>query len=319
MAESVHSFRHKRAGRLVLHAKPLPRMLRRIIAGLLFAMAHISAAIAITVTDDDGKQITLAHPARRIISLAPHVTELLFAAGAGDRIVGTIRYSDYPPAALAIPRIGDSFIVDSERALALRPDLMIVWLHGNPEGQLDKLRRLGIPVFSSEPHTLADIASTIRRFGALAGTEPAAERAASAFEARVAALREGYSTRPPVRVFYQISERPLLTINGRHLIDDVIRLCGGVNVFAQLPVLVPAISAESVVAANPEAIVSAGGESGNETGFERWSKLSSMTASRRHNMILLFSDTISRQSDRVLDGARALCERLDEVRAKRPR
>jgi iron complex transport system substrate-binding protein len=206
---------------------------------------------------------------------------------------------------------------DSERALALRPDLMIVWLHGNPEGQLDKLRRLGIPIFSSEPRTLAGIASTIRRFGALAGTGAVAEEAALAFESRVAALRARYASRPPVRVFYQVAERPLLTISGAHLIDDVIRLCGGVNVFAALRTLVPAVTPEAVVAANPEAIVTAGGESGNETGFGRWKQLRTLTATQRDNFILLHSDTISRQSDRVLDGATGLCERLESVRARR--
>ncbi|MEO7760302.1 MAG: cobalamin-binding protein [Casimicrobiaceae bacterium] len=305
----------KRAGPLRLCAV----LMLAALAALVAAFGASAAASSISVTDDEGKVIALAQPARRIISLAPHVTELLFAAGAGERIVGTIRYSDYPPAALKIPRIGDSFVLDSERVVALKPDLLIVWLHGNPEGQLDKLRRLGIPVFSSEPGTLADIASTIRRFGVLAGTVPVAAAAASAFERDVTALRERYAARPVVRVFYQVAERPLLTINGRHLIDDVIRLCGGRNVFAGLGPLVPTISPEAVVAADPEAIVTAGGESGNESGLGRWSKIASLTATRRGNTITLFSDTISRQSDRVLDGARALCERLEEVRARRLR
>ena len=286
----------------------------------LLAATPVSGPLAaVRVTDDAGVALALERPARRIISLAPHVTELLFAAGAGDRIVGTIRYSDHPPAALAIPRIGDSFNVDSEVVLGLKPDLLIVWQHGNPEAQLDKLRRLGVPVFSSEPRRLADIASTIRRFGALAGTDAAAGRAASGFEARVDALRAKYSQRPPVRVFYQIADRPLLTVNGRHLIDDVIRLCGGVNVFAELKPLTPEVSAEAVAAADPEAIVTAGGEAGNATGFAVWKRLTSMTATKRDNFVMLNSDTISRQSDRVLDGATDLCAELDRTRARRPR
>src|SRR5258705_5926317 len=162
----------------------------KLLLSILFAsLAATAVAGEIRVVDDDRQAIVLKAPARRIISLAPHVTELLFAAGAGDRIVGTIRYSDYPPAALQVPRLGDSCNVDSERVLQLKPDLLVVWLHGNPEAQLDKLRRLGIPVFSSEPRTLADIASTIRRFGTLAGTSATADSAAAAFEARIAALR----------------------------------------------------------------------------------------------------------------------------------
>ncbi len=287
------------------------------VLALLFALASGSAAADIRVDDDGGQTIVLRQPARRIISLAPHVTELLYTAGAGSLIVGTSRYSDYPPAALAIPRIGDSFALDTERILSLRPDLIVVWLHGNPEGQLEQLRRLGIPVFSSEPRRLADIAGTLRRLGKLAGTAATAEPAAAAFEARVEALRARYAARPPVRVFYQIAERPLLTINSRHLIDDVLGVCGGRNVFAGLPVLTPMVSPEAVMAADPEAIVTAGGEAGNETGFATWAKLPSMTATRRHNFVLLDSDTISRQSGRILEGATSLCGQLERIRSRR--
>ncbi|MEP7085400.1 MAG: cobalamin-binding protein [Betaproteobacteria bacterium] len=277
----------------------------------------VQAIAEIRVTDDGGQTLTLARPAQRIISMAPHVTELLFAAGAGERIVGTIRYSDYPPAALRIARIGDSFALDSERVLSLKPDLIVVWLHGNSEGQLDQLRRLGIPVFSSEPRRLADIAVTLRTFGALAGTSATADVAAARFDQRAGALRSRYAGRATVRVFYQISERPLLTINGEHIIDDVIRACGGRNVFAELRTLTPMVSPEAVLAANPEAIVTSGAEAGNATGFATWARLPSLLATQRRNFVLLNSDTISRQSERILDGAQALCEALEGVRARR--
>ena len=269
------------------------------------------------MTDDGGQTVVLQQPARRIISMAPHVTELLYAAGAGERIVGTIRYSDYPPSALAIPRIGDSFVLDSERILSLKPDLIIVWLHGNSQGQLDQLRRLGIPVFSSEPRRLADIAATLRAFGTLAGTPALAEAAAANFDRRVSALRSRFAGRPVVPVFYQIAERPLLTINREHIIDDVIRLCGGHNIFSSLGALTPMVSPEAVLAANPEAIVTSGGEAGNATGFVIWSKLPSLLATQRRNFVLLNSDTISRQSDRILDGAQTLCDELEKVRGRR--
>ena len=166
---------------------------------------------------------------------------------------------------------------------------------------------------------LADIAGTIRRFGRLAGTEGAADAAATAFENRVAALRTRYAGRPAVPVFYQIAQRPLLTINREHLIDDVLRLCGGVNVFAGLQALTPMVSPEAVLAADPEAIVAAGGEAGNETGFATWKRLPGMLAVRRNNFIMLHSDTISRQSARIVEGAGALCDQLERVRAKRGR
>ena len=299
------------------HRRAWARWFCRLSASAALAGCCASTFAEIRVTDDGGQTVALQQPAQRIISMAPHVTELLFAAGAGDRIVGTIRYSDYPPAALAIPRIGDSFALDSERVLSLKPDLIIVWLHGNSEGQLNQLRRLGIPVFSSEPRRLAHIASTLRRFGRLAGTVASSEAAASSFEQRVSALRSRYSGRPAVPVFYQISERPLLTINREHIIDDVIRVCGGRNVFSNLGALTPMVSPEAVLAANPEAIVTSGGEAGNATGFGMWSKLPSLLATRRQNFVLLNSDTISRQSDRILDGAQALCDELERVRARR--
>src|SRR5262249_46236911 len=157
------------------------------------------------------------------------------------------------------------------------------WLHGNPETQLERLRRLGIPIFASEPRMLADIAATIRRFGYLAGTERMAAAKAAAFEARVAALRERDAARPRVRVVYQVAQRPLLTINGRHLIDEVIRLCGGSNIFQSLGPLVPTVTPESVAAADPEAIVTAGGEAGNDPGFALWERMSGLTATRRRN------------------------------------
>jgi len=322
VAAATHGVRTTHAARTTLAAAAFARVEP---GALVAAAAALCAALATTpaiaapvrVTDDSGRTLELAQPARRIVSLAPHVTELLFSAGAGSHVVGAVRYSDWPPAARAIPRIGDSFALDAERVVALQPDLAIVWQHGNADGQLAQLRRLGIPVFASEPSTLADIASTIRRFAQIAGTEAAGERAARAFETAIGALRERYAQRPPVRVFYQVSARPLLTINRRHLIDDVIRLCGGVNVFAGLGPLVPNVGAEAVVAADPEAIVAAGGEAGNDDGFALWTPLTRMTATARGNLILLSSDTISRQSDRVAQGAAMLCAELDRVRARR--
>ena len=287
------------------------------------ALAALMSCVAgpahstVSAVDDEGRMITLASPARRIISLAPHVTELLFAAGAGDRIVATTRFSDYPPAALDIPRIGDSFVIDAERVLALKPDLIVVWLHGNSEGQIEQMRKLGIPVFSSEPRRLAHIGSTLRRFGTLTGNEAAAETAAQAFERNVAALRERYRGRSVVRVFYQIAERPLLTINREHLIDDVLELCRARNVFSELGALTPNVTAEAVAARDPEAIVTSADEPGNKSSFSLWEKLTAMHATRKRNFIELQSDLISRQSPRIVEGAKRLCEELDRVRARR--
>jgi iron complex transport system substrate-binding protein len=158
------------------------------VAFLLLALAGLAQA-QVAVRDDSGHTLTLAHPAQRIVSLAPHVTEMLFAAGGGTRIVGAGAFSDYPPAAAKIPRVADNFEIDVERTLALRPDVIVVWQNGTPARQLAQLRQLGIPLYYSEPKKLDDIADTVQRFGDLMGTQAVARPAAQALRARLSALR----------------------------------------------------------------------------------------------------------------------------------
>lgn len=291
----------------------------RLALAAMSALCCISARADIRVVDDNGHSVVLGAPARRIVSLAPHVTELLYAAGAGGKIVGAVEYSNYPQAAKRIPRIGNNLQLDLERILALKPDLIVVWLHGNAQRQLDKLMQLGIPVFYNEPHRLGDIARSIEQFGRLAGTEAVASRAAQDFAAREAELRERYAGRSPVRVFYQIWQRPLMTINGEHLISDVIRLCGGQNVFADLKPLVPVISTEAVLEANPEAIVTAIIDARAQDGLDGWKKWPRLMATARGNYFFIPTDLISRQAPRILEGARLMCEHLDAARARRPK
>ena len=286
---------------------------------LAAALVSGSAAVAaeIRLTDDSGRRVTLKRPAQRIISLTPHMTELLFAAGAGEHIVGTVEYSNYPPAAQRITRIGDNAQLDLERIVALKPDLIVVWQFGNAQRQLDKLLRLGIPVYYNEPRRLADIARAIEQLGRLAGTETVALPAARAFVARAAALRQRYAGLAQVTVFYQIWDKPLMTVNGDHLISDVIRLCGGRNVFAGLKMLTPEISTEAVLAMDPEAIggvTAEAGQAGNLDGWKAWPRLQAVA---RDNLFVVHADLISRNTPRILDGAQELCEQLDVMRARR--
>ncbi len=292
-------------------------LLRWLLAAAL-AVASAGGSAAISVTDDSGRKLTLARPAQRIISLTPHMTELLFAAGAGERVVGTVEYSNYPAAAERIQRIGDSAQLDLERIVALKPDLIVVWKNGNAQRQLDKLLRLGVPVFYNEPRRLADIARAIEQLGRLAGTESIATPAASAFIRRAAELERRYAGRTPVTVFFQIWDKPLLTVNADHLISDVIRLCGGQNVFAGVTHLTPEISTEAVLALNPEAIVGVTGEAGQAEALEQWKKWPRVTAVARRNLFFIDSDLISRNAPRVLDGAGQLCAHLEAARARRP-
>jgi len=289
-----------------------------LVAGLAWLAAHTARA-EIRVVDDSGAAVVLKTPARRIISLAPHTTELLFAAGAGDRIVGTMEYSDYPEAAKHIPRIGNSSLLDMERIVTLKPDLIVVWLHGSSASHLEKLRTLGVPIFHNEPRTLADIPRSLLQFGTLTGTENEAQPAAIAFSSQMAMLRARYADRSRVTLFWQVWARPLLTINGRHLINDVIRLCAGSNIFERLSPLVPSVSVEAVIDADPEAIVTTSTDASArpDDGLDAWRKFSRLRATSRHNLIVLDADMIHRSSPRILDGAAALCEQLEHVRARR--
>ena len=287
---------------------------------LLAAFAIAPARATLQAIDDAGTTVTLPEPAQRILSVAPHVTELLFAAGAGHRIVGTVEYSDHPAAAQAIPRIGDSAQLDLERVVSLKPDLIVVWRNGTPAQQVQRLRGLGIPVYASESRRLGEISSTMRRLGLLAGTAPVAERRADGFDREVAALRERYAGRRPLRVFYQIWHRPLLTINGAHLISDALALCGASNVFADLQALTPNVSEEAVVEADPDAIVTGSVDpSGRDDNLARWRRLGALRATRLGNLVVVDPDTLHRQSDRIVVGARELCDKLDAVRARLPR
>ena len=293
-------------------------LLARVLTGVL-ALSAAPAAADMRVTDDAGRTLVLKQPARRIISLAPHMTEMLFAAGAGTKVVGTIEFSNYPEAAKAIPRVGDSASLDLERIVALQPDLILVWQHGNGQRQLDKLLSLGIPVYYNQPNRLGDIARSIEQLGRLTGTEAVATAAARTFVLRESQLRKHYSGRAPIRVFYQIWDRPLMTVNGEHLISDVIKLCGGENVMRDLKQLVPVISTEVVLDADPEVIAGATSEPNMRDNLDNWKAWPRLLAVKRANLYVVHTDLISRHTPRILDGAQTMCEQLDSARAKRPK
>lgn len=288
-------------------------------AAAAFCVASVAAppaalAAAITVQDDAQHAVTLAQPAHRIVSLAPHATELLFAAGAGAYVVGVSDYSDYPPAAAKLPSVGSSSALDIERIATLKPDLVVAWSSGNSASQLARLRALGIPVFESEPRRLDAIASSLQRLGQLAGVPDRGAAAANAFNTRLAQLTTTYQQRPPVRVFYQIWQKPLMTLNGSHMVSSVIRLCGGENVFSQLPQLAPTVSTEAVLSANPEVIFAADGGTTADSGWRRFPKLAAVAGD---NLFTLTPNWMSRPGPRILDGAAELCQKLDQARSHR--
>jgi iron complex transport system substrate-binding protein len=301
---------------------PALRMKKRALV-LAAALAWLSAgmpapaAAELTIRDDTGRELRLPAPARRIVSLAPHVTEILFAAGAGARVVGAVAYSDYPDEARSLPRVGGYSNVDIEAVAALKPDLVIAWESGNRGAHLDRLEALGIPVYLNEARSFDDVARSLEAFGRLAGTEEVANRAATEFRTRRDALAARHRDRPPVRMFYQIWNQPLMTVNGEHLISDVIRLCGGENVFAHLAPLAPTIGIEAVLAANPEVIVASGMGDARPEWLDQWARWPGLAANRSGNLYFIPPDLIQRHTPRILDGAERLCAFLEEARTKR--
>jgi iron complex transport system substrate-binding protein len=283
---------------------------------LLLFLCSWSVNAAVTVTDDYGNAVTLQQPARRIVSLSPHLTELLYAAGAGSRIVAAVEYSDYPAEARRLPRVGSDFGIDLEHVLGLRPDLVVAWPNAGSVKAVDRIADLRVPVFRSEPRELDDIPRTLERLGVLSGEEAVARRAAADFRSRAADLQRRYQGRPTVRVFYQVWDRPIITVNGQHLISKVIRLCGGENVFAALPVIAPEINREAVLQADPDVIVASGSDSERPSWLDAW-KAFPLRAAARGQLYGVARDLIQRPTPRVLEGAERMCRILDAVRAAR--
>jgi iron complex transport system substrate-binding protein len=315
MSLNLPAIRHPR------HPGHPRRALRHLLALVAAGFATLSAHASVTVKDDTGATVTLLAPAQRVVSLSPHATELLFAAGAGDKVVGVVAYSDYPEAARKLPRVGDNSALDLERILSLKPDLLVVWMHGNSQRQVEALRQLKLPVFYSEPKHLTDLPAAIETLGTLTGTPAKAQASAEAFRARYEALRKQYSSRTPVSVFYQVWTQPLMTLNGTHMVSDVIRLCGGVNIFADEAPLVPRVSVEAVLAKRPEAMFTAtpGATKSDKplATLDSWRKWPQLPAVANNNLFGIDGDLINRPGPRILDGARTMCEDLDIARSRR--
>jgi len=290
----------------------------RLTVGLgLGAAVHLAQA-DLVVKDDTGQEVRLKGPAKRIITLAPHAAESLFAAGAGDKLVGTVDYSDYPPEAKKLPRVGGYSRIDLEAVAALKPDLVMAWESGNNMTQVDKLKALGLTVYVSQPNTIENIADQLEKMGRLAGTEAAANAAAERFRKRLEAIRAANAGKPKVRVFYQIWTSPLMTIGGPQIISDAIKICGGENVFGQLKQMAPNVTVEAVLEADPEAIIATGMGDAKPEWLHDWDKWTRMTAVKRNNLFHINPDIMQRHTPRILDGTEKLCAHLDVARSHRP-
>jgi iron complex transport system substrate-binding protein len=275
----------------------------------------VSVQAEIRVTDDAGRLLVLRAPAQRVVSLAPHATELLFAAGAGGQVVGVSELSTWPEVARQLPPISSGVRVDMERALALRPDLVVAWLSGNSRVDLDRFVALRIPVFIAEPKKLEALPETLLNLGRLTGHETDAKQAGERYRSELEKLRAEYRDRKPVRVFLQISTQPLMTLNYNHLASDILMLCGGRNIFAASELIAPDVSMESVVLEDPDAILFSDAL-GTVAELNRWWKErgASLRAVHAGRVYGFSGEKVLRQGSRVLEGARQLCTQLDAAR-----
>lgn len=275
-----------------------------------------AAETPIKITDSSGHTLVLTQPAKRVISLAPNLTELMYAIDAGDRLVAVSDYSDYPQAAKKLPRIGSATSTDAERIIAYKPDLILTWKTGTPPATQEYLRRLKLPVFELEFRNMDEIPRGMEILGALTGQGVHANSVARDFRMQVDALRKTYEKRKSVSVFYQVWDQPLMTVNGDHYISDVIQLCGGHNIFADLHSLVAAVEIESVIGRSPEAIVLASSTNRRQQWREQWSRWKIIPAVKNKRIFSISPDLLSRPGPRVLQGAGLLCRDLQTVRSR---
>lgn len=280
---------------------------------LISCLAVSSVQAGIEVVDDTGQKIILEKAAKRIVSLAPHTTELLYASGATDQLIGTVSFSDYPDQAKQLARIGSYNKFDLEAIVALNPDLIVAWESGNTMTRINELKKLGYPVFINEPRSFDDIQKSILKLGLLLGTESVAKTQADNFLSELEKLASENKNKSPVKVFYQVWDAPLFTVNGDHMISRVIELCGGINVFHSLSVLSPQIGIESVLQKNPDVIV-AGMSKGRQHWLDDWLKWPALKAVKNQQLYAINADLIVRHTPRILQGARKMCFILDRTR-----
>ncbi|WP_086932319.1 cobalamin-binding protein [Agarilytica rhodophyticola] len=287
----------------------------------LFFCIYTVANAAIDVKDYMNRSVALEKPARRIVALAPHIVENLYSAGAGEYIVGAVDYCDYPESAQRIPRVGGISSFSIEAIIDLKPDLVIAWRSGRGGKILEKLERLGLTVYASDPRRLTDVARSIRDFGELANTQKIADKAAQGFESRYRQLKHRYSQQTGhiqnrkqdqhmVKTLYQVWHDPIQTINGTHIISDVIRLCGGVNIFGKAMSLAPKISVESVVQRDPHVIIASGMGESRPDWLDSWKRWPSIDAVQHNRLHFIAPDIIQRHTVRILDGAALMCQYL---------
>ncbi|NND00852.1 MAG: cobalamin-binding protein [Gammaproteobacteria bacterium] len=280
----------------------------------LVATAQPVAGNAISVTDYTGKPVSLSRPAERIVALSPHLVENIFSAGAGDRLVGVVAYSDYPPVVKQIQQIGSNNLLNFEAIVALQPDLIVGWQSGNTKHSLNRLKDLGFALYIDEPKHLQDIARSVRDIGVLAGTSASAEAAAARFLSSLRQLQYQHRNLTPVTVFYQVWNQPLQTINDQHVISAAIKLCGGQNIYADQAIIAPVVNIESIIDRDPQVIIASGVSEQRPDWLDDWLRWPQLTAVKNKHLFFVPANHLQRHTLRMLSGVAAICEQLQQVR-----
>jgi len=282
------------------------------LAVLAVALAPISSATAdsLILNDDTGQRVTLPHAPLRIVSLAPSATEMLFAAGAGGRLVATVDFSNVPAAARRVPRIGDVTAVDMERLVALHPDVVVAWPGGGNPVQLERIAQLGIPIYRQQVNRLADLPASLRRLGVLGADPAGAEQAADALQKELAHIAHQYGGGKHPTVLLEVWNRPIYTVGGTHLMSDALALCGARNVFGDLKELGPVIDTEAVIARNPDIIVATAPPGEAARWLAEWRRFGSLSAVRNGRLIAFEDPSLSRLGPSVVPATAALCKAL---------
>ncbi len=288
------------------------RLLALCVLLLAASVPALPATSGITVVDDAGRKVTLAHVPRRIVSIAPGATEMLFAAGAGERVIATSEFSDEPAAAKKIPRIGDSNAIDIERVVALQPDVVVVWEGGSNLAQVNRLESLHVPLYRQKLEKLADIPVSLRRLGALADTRAVADKAALDIEARLARLEKRYGKTTGPTVLLEVWNRPIYTVGGTHMMTDSLRLCGARNVFADLKDQGPSIDTEAIIGRDPEIIVAVAPPGVAAEWLAEWKRFGTMRAVKNGRLIPFEDQRLTRLGPSAIAGTEALCEAINK-------
>jgi iron complex transport system substrate-binding protein len=289
-------------------------MTRYLLSALLAIFSH--TVLALSVIDDDGKTIELDKPAERIITLAPSLTEMIYSINAENKLVATVEYSNYPEAAKKKPRIGNYERFVLERLISYKPDLVVAWSSANNGQQLKQLEKLNIPVYRSEPRELLDISRTIRNLGILTGQQQKAMQIANDFDMGLERLTEDNKNKRRLKAFYQVWHQPVYTVNGQHVISKIMRICGLKNIFTDAQVLAPKVTVESVIKRNPDMIIASGMATAQPEWLDKWRQWPAIHAVAYDNLFFIHPDLIQRQTVRLLDAARIMCQQADIARSR---